>query len=169
MSASDRESEDRPVLLCYDGSPDSVEAIQQAGELTGGGPALVLYVWLPPSALMLAGRIVADDHPLAPAIAEFDERAARGRRASGRQGVEIANKAGFEATPLTNGQHAERGARSSSSPKRMTFERWSLAPMVVPPQRRRCWGASPTVSSNTAVGRSWSSRAVRNTEPRGLS
>lgn len=92
---------ERPVLLCYDGSPDSVEAIQQAAELTGGGPALVLNVWLPPSALILAGRIVGDDHPLAPAIAEFDEGAQRDAESLAGQGVEIANKAGFEATPLT--------------------------------------------------------------------
>ena len=53
-------SGDQPVLLCYDGSPDAAEAIRQAAGLTGGGPAMVLYVWLPPSALMLAGRTVAD-------------------------------------------------------------------------------------------------------------
>lgn len=96
------EARGRPVLLCYDGSTDSVEAIQQAGELTGGGPALVLNVWLPPSALILAGRIAGDGRPLAPAIAEFDERAQEDAESLARQGVEIANKAGFEATPLTN-------------------------------------------------------------------
>ena len=95
------EARERPVLLCYDGSPDSVEAIQQAGELTGGGPALVLNVWLPPSALILAGRTVGDDHPLAPAIAEFDEGAQEDAESLAGQGVEIANNAGFEAIPLT--------------------------------------------------------------------
>lgn len=102
MSASDRGSSgDRPVLLCYDGSPDSIEAIELAGDLIGAGPALVLYVWLPPSALMLAGRIVADSHPLAPAIAEFDEAAHKEAERIAAEGAEVASRAGFEATPLT--------------------------------------------------------------------
>jgi Universal stress protein UspA and related nucleotide-binding proteins len=102
MNASDLDSSgDRPVLLCYDGSPDAAEAIEQAGELIGGGPALVLYVWLPPSALMLAGKMVADNHPLAPAIQEFDAAAAKDAERTVAEGAELASRAGFEATPLT--------------------------------------------------------------------
>lgn len=100
-SSENSESQTRPLLLCYDGSPDSIEAIELAGELIGGGPALVLYVWLPPSALLLAGRIVADDHPLAPAIKEFDLAAAEEAEHTAATGAELASRAGFEATPLT--------------------------------------------------------------------
>ena len=91
----------RPLLLCYDGSPDSIEAIEVAGELIGGGPALVIHVWLPPSALMLAARIVADSHPLAPAIAEFDEAAHKEAERIAAEGAEAASRVGFEAAPLT--------------------------------------------------------------------
>lgn len=100
-------SEGRPVLLCYDASPDAAEAIERAGELLGGGQAVVLNVWLPPSALMLAGRIVADDHPLAPAIKEFDAAAGSEAERVAAEGVEIAAKAGFHATPAT--ERAGRG------------------------------------------------------------
>ena len=106
MSADDTPDR-RPILLCYDGSPDSAHAIEQAAELTGGGPALVLHAWLPPSALLLAGRIVAEGHPLAPQIAEFDAAASQEAERLAGQGVEIAAKAGFEASPLT-----ERAGRS---------------------------------------------------------
>jgi nucleotide-binding universal stress UspA family protein len=102
VSASDRgSSQDQPILLCYDGSSDAKEAVERAGDLTGGGPAVVLYVWLPPSALMLAGRIVAEDHPLAPAIEEFDRKAREEAERVAAEGAEIASRAGFDATPLT--------------------------------------------------------------------
>ena len=94
-------SEKRPLLLCYDGSPDSIEAIKLAGELIGGGPALVLHVWLPPSALILAGKVVSGDHPLAPAIAEFDRTAQVEADRIASEGVEAASEAGFQATPIT--------------------------------------------------------------------
>jgi hypothetical protein len=73
-AADDRSSRARPVLPCYDGSRDAAEAIRLAADLTGRGPAVVLYAWLPPSAQMPARRIVADDHPVAAMIAEFDQR-----------------------------------------------------------------------------------------------
>jgi nucleotide-binding universal stress UspA family protein len=95
-------SSNQPVLLCYDGSSDAAEAIRQAAGLTGGGPAMVLYVWLPPSALMLAGRTVAADHPLSAAIGEFDSRAREEADRVADEGVEIATKAGFEASPVTD-------------------------------------------------------------------
>lgn len=90
----------RPLLLCYDGSPDAREAIERAGEVIGGGPALVLYAWLPPSALLLQGRIVGEAHPLGPAVAEFDTAASEEAERVAADGAAIANGAGFEATPL---------------------------------------------------------------------
>ena len=99
-------SGDQPVLLCYDGSPDAAEAIRHAAGLTGGGPAVVLYVWLPPSALLLAGKTVADEHPLAPAITEFDSATRGEAERVAAEGAEIAREAGFDASPL-----AERAGR----------------------------------------------------------
>ena len=34
-----------PVLLCYDGSDNARQAIERAGQLLGGGEAVVLTVW----------------------------------------------------------------------------------------------------------------------------
>ncbi len=39
------------VILCYDGSEDAKYAIEQAGSLFGGKPALVLTVWRPTEGL----------------------------------------------------------------------------------------------------------------------
>lgn len=105
MSAS-RQSDETPVLICYDGSPDASRAIEAAASLIGGGPAVVLYVWMPPSALLLAGKIVAADHPLADAVAEFDSAARDEAERVAGEGAEIARRAGFVATPA-----AERGGR----------------------------------------------------------
>ncbi len=88
------------MLLCYDGSPDARDAIDLAGEIIGGGPALVLYAWLPPSALLLQGRLVAETHPLGPAVAEFDDAAREEAERVAAEGTEIAKSAGFDATPL---------------------------------------------------------------------
>ena len=88
-----------PALICYDGSSDAGNAIEEAGELLGGGRALVLYLWMPPSALLLAGRIVAEDHPLGPAITEFDSTAQEEAEKVAAEGVALASRAGFDATP----------------------------------------------------------------------
>lgn len=88
------------MLLCYDGSPDAREAIEIAGEIIGGGPALVLYAWLPPSALLLQGRVVDEAHPLGPAVAEFDTAARGEAEQVAAEGAAIAARAGFDATPL---------------------------------------------------------------------
>jgi nucleotide-binding universal stress UspA family protein len=111
MTAADempsRSPAEPPALLCYDGSTDASEAIELAGQLIGGGRAIVLYVWLPPSALVLAGRVVADDNPLAPAVAEFDAATREEAERLAAEGAELASKAGFDATPLT--ERAGRG------------------------------------------------------------
>ncbi|HSD25446.1 MAG TPA: universal stress protein [Solirubrobacterales bacterium] len=99
--AAERSSADRPALLCFDGSPDAAEAIHRAGDLIGGGSAILLYVWLPPSALLLAGRAVTEDHPLGPAIEEFDAAARKEAERVAAKGVEIASRAGFDAKPVT--------------------------------------------------------------------
>lgn len=35
------------ILVCYDGSPDAQAAIDHAGELLSGQPAVVLTIWEP--------------------------------------------------------------------------------------------------------------------------
>jgi nucleotide-binding universal stress UspA family protein len=88
-----------PVLLCDDGSDAARRAIAAAGELFGGGPALVISVWEPykPGLLEAVGGTVA----LASGLAkEFDEIALRVAGECADAGVEAARAAGFDATPL---------------------------------------------------------------------
>ena len=66
----------------------------------------MLYVWLPPSALLLAGRVVVEDDLLAEQIAEFDGAAREEGARIAEEGARIASAAGFDATPAT-----ERAAR----------------------------------------------------------
>src|SRR3954451_18342885 len=88
-----------PVLLCDDGSTAARRAIAAAGELLGGGPALVVSVWEPykPGLLQAVGGTVA----LASGLAkEFDEVALRIANECADAGVKAASAAGFDATPL---------------------------------------------------------------------
>lgn len=89
-----------PVLLCFDGSPDATEAIERAGAIVADGTALVVYAWLPPSALLLQGRLIDDPHPLAPAAAEFDATAAADAERIAAEGARLASLAGFDATSV---------------------------------------------------------------------
>lgn len=89
------------ALLCYDGSPGARYAIERSGELLGGGAAIVLHCWLPPSRALLGGRALSDSHPLAPAAADFDSTAADHARQVAAEGASLATDAGFEAEPAT--------------------------------------------------------------------
>src|SRR3954469_22301470 len=88
-----------PVLLCDDGSEPARRAIAAAGDLFGGGPALVVSVWEPykPGVLQAVGGTVAVASGLAK---EFDEVALRVARECADAGVEAARAAGFDAQPL---------------------------------------------------------------------
>ncbi len=101
-------SAQHPYLLCYDASEDSRSAIGQAATITGGGPALVVHVWRPPSTFTIPGRIIEEPHPLAAAAAEFDASAAEEAERIAAEGVELARRAGFDASPL-----ATKGGRGT--------------------------------------------------------
>lgn len=88
-----------PALLCYDGSNPARHAIEVAGELLGGGPAVVLSVWEPftPSLLAPVSGTVA----LATGLAkEFDEISVDLATKCADEGVTAATAAGFDGTPL---------------------------------------------------------------------
>src|SRR5689334_14476802 len=88
-----------PLLLCDDGSEPARRAIASAGELFGGGRALVICVWEPykPGLFQAVGGTVALVSGLAK---EFDEVALKTAGECAREGVEAANAAGFDASPL---------------------------------------------------------------------
>ncbi len=98
--SSAREESGAPFLLCFDGSDSAEHAIREAGEITGGGTALVVHAWLPPSAILIQGRSVGPSHPLAAAVEEFDSSAREAAGEIAAEGARIAAEAGFDAQPL---------------------------------------------------------------------
>lgn len=88
-----------PVLLCYDGSPAAGRAIGVAGDLLGGGAAIVVTVWEPFTLSLLT--------PVSDAVSELsgfadesDRVAAKLASAHAAEGTRIAAEAGFDATSL---------------------------------------------------------------------
>jgi nucleotide-binding universal stress UspA family protein len=96
------ESEDAgPAIIAYDGSDAAREAIAAAGELLGGGAALVVHVWLPPSHVLLWNPLVKGPGPLAEPAEMLDDTAADGARRLAAEGAAYALDSGFSAKPLT--------------------------------------------------------------------
>lgn len=100
MSKSNGRS-DGEVLLCYDGSDESANAIARAGELLGGRRATVAHVWSGLSSLMLHAPLAGPPTgPLAEGAEMIDEpEKERGERRAA-EGAELARTAGFEARPV---------------------------------------------------------------------
>ena len=89
-----------PVLLCFDGSEDARRAIERAGAILGGGPALVVHVWEPLSAVVLRNPLIHSPGPLAEQAADLDEAGAATAERLTEEGVRVARAAGFDAAPL---------------------------------------------------------------------
>jgi nucleotide-binding universal stress UspA family protein len=84
-----------PAIFAYDGSDLAGYAIEQAGiQLAPGREALVVCVWQPAD----VGFVPVEGHNLHAAAANEVEAAAKETAA---HGAEIAERAGFKATPLT--------------------------------------------------------------------
>jgi nucleotide-binding universal stress UspA family protein len=95
-----------PALLCFDGSDGARHAIERAGSLTGGGPAVVLTVWESVGSAVLRhgaplpGQIGRETRALAEdVIEELDASTAAAADATAAQGAELAAAAGFDARP----------------------------------------------------------------------
>ena len=84
----------RPVLICYDGSQDSERAIDAAAALLGTRKAVVLDVGPP----LTAAESLAMLSPVAPGSA-FEQLNADDASNDARIGAERARGAGFEAEP----------------------------------------------------------------------
>ena len=89
-------SADGPLLLCYDGSEDAAYAIQRAGALLPGRPALVVHVWrraVGMDSLGYAGETAS-------MVDELDRAAAEQGGRVADEGVHIAQEAGLKAEPI---------------------------------------------------------------------
>ena len=109
-----------PVLLCYDGSDAAARAIERAGQLLGGGEAIVLTVWESPGSAILRhlpsgatefgseARGIAED-----VVDDLDARTADAARASAAEGAALAAAAGFDARPLARRALARAAERTT--------------------------------------------------------
>ena len=88
-------STDGPLLLCYDGSEDAKHAIERAGSLFNGAPALVLTVWQPMHGLGSFAWAGATGSTVD--FFELDRAGAEDARSVGHDGVRVAQKAGLNA------------------------------------------------------------------------
>jgi nucleotide-binding universal stress UspA family protein len=88
-----------PPLLCYDGSDGAKNAIAAAGDILSSRSALVFYCWesWASEAPALAG-VSATVQGMA---AELDEIATEQSRDRVKEGIEVAERAGFEAEGLS--------------------------------------------------------------------
>jgi nucleotide-binding universal stress UspA family protein len=87
-----------PLLLCYDGSDDAVQAIERAGTLFGGWAAVVVTVWEP--AAGLASMVWSGETPGADYVAKLDRAAAENGARIAAEGARVARQAGLNAEPL---------------------------------------------------------------------
>jgi nucleotide-binding universal stress UspA family protein len=86
-----------PVLLCYDGSADAIDAVDFTAQLLPGARALVVTVWKPVVEELLAGP--AEAPPISDPV-DANERQRRAARELAREGVRRAEAAGLRAEPL---------------------------------------------------------------------
>jgi nucleotide-binding universal stress UspA family protein len=86
--------EQRPVVIGYDGSAGSQEAIAHASEILGARMALVVFVFQDLTDVVVAAGYAA---PLGRANREFDEAAREHAEELARQGAELARSHGLQA------------------------------------------------------------------------
>jgi nucleotide-binding universal stress UspA family protein len=94
-----------PVMIGYDGSPASDEAVREAGDLLGGRPALVLTVWKSELGFEVIqtppGSLGVESAPLdISAALEINREVAEHAQRIAQHGARLAREAGFEAEGL---------------------------------------------------------------------
>lgn len=87
-----------PLLLCYDGSDDALQAIERAGTLFTGWAAVVVTVWEP--AAGLASMVWSGETPGTDYVAELDRAAAEKGARIAAEGARVARRTGLNAEPL---------------------------------------------------------------------
>lgn len=89
-----------PVLLAFDGSKDSVAAIDQAGRLLAPRDAIVVTAWEPAATWVPydpATVVAAPFERLIARVAGIDEELGKIAQVTVERGVELASEAGFRA------------------------------------------------------------------------
>ena len=96
-------SPDGPTLIAYDGSPAADEAIAAAGRLLPDRPALVVHAWESPLRHSVSGRALrgAPLTEIREFTGDFETWVREAANATVEDGVELARKAGLEASGET--------------------------------------------------------------------
>lgn len=92
------------VLLCYDGSADSRAAIEGAAELFADQPVTVLTVWQPFVEVVARTTVGFGMVPSIPDSDDIDDASAKSAEQTAGEGVELAQKLGLSAKPVTSVQ-----------------------------------------------------------------
>jgi nucleotide-binding universal stress UspA family protein len=87
-----------PILVCYDGSPAAERAIDGAGSLFRGRPAIVLYIFSGVAAQRV--RTTSVERVRDELIEEVRVADRREAAAVAEEGTNLAHRAGLEAKPL---------------------------------------------------------------------
>jgi nucleotide-binding universal stress UspA family protein len=94
------------ILLAYDGSADARAAIENAAELFSDQPVTILTVWEPFVEVVARTTVGFGMVPEIPDSDEIDAASTKHAEQTAAEGVELAQKLGLDAKPLTRVQDA---------------------------------------------------------------
>lgn len=165
-------SDTAPILLCYDGSADSIHAVVTAGKLFRGHTAIVLHVWSPIAVIASAfGGLASlpdyDDQVLLEAALKLAATGARVAAAAGLNARAEVTEVTFDGTARAILAAADRhdaslivlGARGLSAFKSLLLGSVShtvaqhahRAVLVVPPAEQATRVAEPSERATASV------------------
>jgi nucleotide-binding universal stress UspA family protein len=135
------------IVVCFDGSPAAARAVEAAGTLFPGCPAIVLYV----SSGVAAERIrtTSVESAREELIEEVRVAARREAEAVAEEGTSLARRAGLEASPLT----VEAGDGTADAIVRVATKESALAVVVGRPRQTRLGSLLPGSISRALVDR----------------
>lgn len=90
-----------PILICYDGSEDSKQAVTRAGDLFPGQSAIVLHVWEPLKDVASVPPVPGLQGMLEAGLEEMDRIGDGVSQRTAEDGAQQAKEAGLEAKPLS--------------------------------------------------------------------
>lgn len=120
-----------PILVCYDGSPAAVRAVETAGTLFPGRAAIVLYIFEGVAAERV--RTTSVENVREELIEEVRVAARREAAAVADEGTSLARRAGLQAKPLT----VETGDQTADAIVRVARTKSAAAVVVGRPSRTR--------------------------------
>ena len=92
------------ILICYDGSPDSRAAVEQAADLFADQPATVLTVWEPFVEMAARSSLGLGLVPFTPDPEEIDEASSKSAEQAAADGAALASKLGITVQHRTSVQ-----------------------------------------------------------------